>query len=57
VRDPDHNHEGHIAALSIAIIISLGALFVSLGPCFLHDNLTTKVDHLERRLDNIQDNR
>lgn len=55
--DPDHNHEGHIAALAVAITISVAALFISIGPCALQDNLNDKVDHLEHRLDNVQDHR
>lgn len=54
---PDHDHDGLLATAIFATIASVAALFVSLGPCFEQENLTSKVDHLERRLDNIADGR
>lgn len=54
---PDHNHQFHIGAALFACMMSVAALFISLGPCIEQDDVKTKVDHFEQRLDNIQDHR
>lgn len=49
-----HTHEGHLAACTVAVVVSTMALFLSIGPCALQEHLDEKVDHLEHRIDNIQ---
>ena len=56
-RERAHSHETLWGVVGFGLMVSIMALFVSMGPCLNQEEVTTKVEHLERRIDNIQDRR
>jgi hypothetical protein len=50
-----HQHEGFIAGITISLVLSFGTLMVAMGPCVRQERVEGKVEHLERRLDNLRD--
>lgn len=51
----DHSHEGLYAGVIFAVGLSAMALFIAIGPCVQQEDVVTKVEHLERRIDNLRD--
>lgn len=52
-----NDHAGLVAAIAGAWFVASMAFFFSIGPCVEQEDVRVKVDHLERRLDNIADKR
>lgn len=54
-RRPGHHHDGIYVMVGGAVVFSVMALFVAMGPCVDQEDVRVKVEHLEQRLDNLRD--
>ena len=50
-----NEHEGLWACCIFAAIASFAAIMLAMGPCVQQEKVESKVEHLERRLDNLRD--
>lgn len=53
--DRGHRHDTIYGLIGFAVLISIVAMFIAMGPCVDQEDVQIKVEHLERRLDNLRD--